>query len=176
MTSLTSTLRQLCCRLKAAALPPHSKIDARPVSPVSVDVPRLRFLPLLVLLLACDQPLPTEPEPAVAPLTHNDPRPFRMDPWVVTVEPGQTGQAVIRLPWTLPLGVEFRSTKPAVAAITGKIAPGGSEGVVHVTGVAPGQAQVLVVIWEFGRGPAFRQVGTIIVPPLEPTRRRSIRH
>jgi hypothetical protein len=131
-----------------------------------------------LLVLGCGRAAsPTEPlDPFERSTVAVDAQPqdLAMLPAVAALEPGETIEAVIRGPWTYPLGVDFRSTDTSVLQVSGRIAPGSAEGVVRLTAVAEGRAQVLCLLYSFGRGPGTRVIGTIVV--ADSTRRRGVRH
>ncbi len=129
----------------------------------------MRIFPAIVLLataLSCgDRATPTEPlaidvESRVEPSAGQD---FVMTPGTVVLAPGASREVHIQAPWSYPLGVDFRSTDQSVAQVSGQIPQGGSEGVARITAIAEGSAQVLCVLYNFGRPPGSRVIGTIVV-------------
>ena len=98
---------------------------------------------------------------------------FTLHPDPLVVPAGTTRTAIIRGRWPYPLGVLFFSADESVMRVSGRIAPGQSEGTVQITGVAAGSAPVMLSVLNFARAPGTHRAGTVIIAP---TRARAVRH
>jgi hypothetical protein len=86
-----------------------------------------------------------------------------LKPQVITIAVGETSVATGSITFTGAVPWLFDSTNTSIASVAGSIPAGSGSAPIVVTGLAPGQADIVALAPTFGRAPRVYTVGVVIV-------------